>query len=187
LFPLTDKTRSLAASDGNFTHGAGYLVNKVISDPTFVGVIFICTSDPHRLHFSPMVRLVDVRNFRFLLFRPANPPKFSSTLKFWLSLIISLTQILYYYPWCLSYSQTLFFFWCSNPTQLRGRIHLHFAKPTGAPKPSGYDFSPTGVATGRFRRVPRVRLRVSFCQTRLESVPLPSLQLHYVLFSKARQ
>jgi hypothetical protein len=48
-------------------------------------------------------------------------------------------------------------------------------KPTGDPKPDGCerrcDFSPAGVATCRFGRVPWVWLREGFCQTRPVAIP----------------
>jgi hypothetical protein len=117
----------------------------------------------HRFHFSLVgdPRKSEILNFDG--FDPVNPPKFPPALKFWPSLAISPTQVPYCNPrWCSSYSPTLFFSWFSNPSWHRDQIHLHFAQthgwPETRPKPGGCgrgrgcgcNFSPAGVAVGRF-------------------------------------
>jgi hypothetical protein len=165
-----------------------------ISDPTGAGVGVI---------FHPRVRPTPApwiggcrRGFHFSLvgdpwiseilnfdgFDLVSPPKYPSISKFWPSPIISATQVPYRNPmWRLSYSPTLFFSWFSNLSWSCDRIHIHLAQTRGwletHPKPGGCDFSPVGVATSGFGRVPRVWPWAGFCQTRPEPSPLPSLLL----------
>jgi hypothetical protein len=109
--------------DGNFTCGCGYRTQRVRAWVPF----FTRGSDPHPPResvgagvgfiFHPWV----TRGYpKFQIFivstpDPVNPPKFSSALKFWLSLTLSPTQVLYRNPiWHSSYSPTLFFSWFFN-------------------------------------------------------------------------
>jgi hypothetical protein len=118
-----------------------------ISDPTGegAGAIFHPRIRPapapridgcgRRFHFSPVgdPRISKISNFDG--FDLVNPPKFLRASKFWLSPILSTTEVLYQNPmWSPSYSPTPFFSWFLNTSCPCDWIHLHFAQTRGWPE-----------------------------------------------------